>query len=118
LALKSDATTAEAMRAFPRFGVANAIKATQPDRPGEYQGTTLNLSIGGALLAMPVEIEAGSHLDFTLSLDGVNPVTLGGKVVYRKKLKDSVGTVYYHTGVEFGEEVKQHHEALTAFIGG
>jgi len=117
VALKPQADqSASALRQFQRFGVSNAVIVKDAAGTWQYQGTTLNISTGGTLLALPVELEAKAAVRLDLSLDGVNTITLSGHVMYRKKLKDSVGTIYYHTGVEFDNSVMEHRQALLTFI--
>ncbi len=118
LAMKPLATgPSEALRKFPRLGLSNATTVRDAGGTYTYEGTTLNLSSGGTLLALPVELEAGCRVNVDMSLDGgASTTTMCGKVAYRKKLKDNVGTVYYHTGIEFSDMLEEHRRALLAFI--
>ncbi len=117
-AIKPIVTDADSVRRFTRFEVAISptIKDVA-DVSRSLDGTVLNISLGGCLMAMPVEIDPKIRLTLNLPLgENGEDLNFSGKIVFRKKLKDAIGTVYYYVGLEFDESGKKYEKELRKFI--
>jgi hypothetical protein len=69
-------------RRFPRFPRVSPVKLRVPNEHGVFPGCTLNLSMGGACVALDAPIETGTQLTLELSMAGAPRLELPGMVVW------------------------------------
>ena len=69
-------------RRFPRFPRVSPVTLHVPDEQGAYPGCTLNLSLGGACVALDAPLAVGTSLTMRLSMAGAPRLELPGLVVW------------------------------------
>jgi HD-GYP domain-containing protein (c-di-GMP phosphodiesterase class II) len=69
-------------RRFPRFPRVSPVTLHVPHEHGAFAGCTLNLSLGGACVALDASLDPGTMLTMMLSMPGAPRLELPGMVVW------------------------------------
>lgn len=69
-------------RRFPRFPRVSPVTLQVPGEHGAFPGCTLNMSLGGACVALDAPIETGTQLTFSLTMAGAPRLELPALVVW------------------------------------
>jgi hypothetical protein len=70
-------------RRFQRFSRISPVHLRVPNEHGTYPGCTLNVSLGGACVALDASLEPGTLLTMELTMPGAPRLELPGLVVWR-----------------------------------
>lgn len=112
-----------AIRKYPRLDVClpalfNDLSASTPEAKNiRHKATTLDISLGGALIASKHEFETSHRIALSIKLSATDKITNIVSVVKNQQKNRKVGNEIYHlAGIEYQNLPEEHKSKLVQFI--